>query len=96
MTHIEDPQLKNLFVEIDERAQKKLDDAQRGLPERLGDVMEQFVRQVGENKARQLQARLDQADLTSDEEADLLKAHFQVKLQEHQLTQQEESAPKDG
>ncbi|MEC9094394.1 MAG: DNA primase [Planctomycetota bacterium] len=96
LTHIEDPQLKNLFVEIDERAQKKLEDAQRGLPERLGDVMEQFGKQVGENKARQLQARLDQAGLTSDEEADLLKAHFQVKLQEHQLIQQEKTAPKDG
>ena len=34
--------------------------------------------------------------VASDEEADLLKAHFEMKLQEHQLNQQEESAPKDG
>lgn len=96
LTHIEDPQLKNLFVEIDERAQVKLEDAQRSLPERLRDVLDRFAKQAGENKTRQLQARLDQPDLTSDEEADLLKAHFQMKLREHQLTKQEESAPKDG
>ncbi|MEE2639554.1 MAG: DNA primase [Planctomycetota bacterium] len=96
LTHIEDPQLKSLLVEIDERAQKKLADAQRSLPERLEDVLELFHRQEDENRARQLQARLDQAKVASDEEADLLKAHFEMKLQEHQLNQQEESAPKDG
>ena len=96
LTHIEDPKLKNLFVEIDLRAQQKLEDAQRSLSERMEDVLEIFAKQAGVQKARQYQARLNQTDVTSDEEAELLKAHFEMKLQEHQLTQQEDSAPKDG
>lgn len=96
LAHIDDPALKNLLVEIDERAQKKLTDAQRTLQERLEDVLQLFDRQKRENQARQLQARLNQVDPSSDEEADLLKQHFQLKVQQHQLPPQEESAPKDG
>lgn len=97
LTHIEDPQLKNLLVEIDERAQRKLDDAQRDLAERLEDVLQVFAKQESEEKSRRIQARLNQTDLTSDEEAEALEAHFAMKLQEHQLNRnQEESAPKDG
>lgn len=96
LTHIEDPKLKSLFVEVDERAHKKLKDAQRSLQERLEDVVEAFAKQIGLQKSRQWQARLNQTDLSSEEEADVLKAHFELKLEQHQLTKQEDSAPKDG
>lgn len=96
LTTIEDPGLKNILVEIDERAQNKLEESQRTLSERLEDVIDQFAKQINENKARQVQARLNQADVSSDEEIDLLRSHFQMKLQEHQLENQEEIAPKDG
>lgn len=97
MTHLEDPEIKNLLAEIDGRAQKKHVDSQISPRERLSDVVERFTRMVTENKARQVQARLDQPNLSDNEEADLLKAHFEMKLHEHRLThQQEDSAPKDG
>lgn len=95
LTHIEDPGLKNLFVEIDDRAQKKLGESQRDLDQRLKDVFESFAKQETEIKSRQFQARLNQAKLSDDEEADLLSSHFQMKLQQHQINQ-ENPAPKDG
>jgi DNA primase len=91
LAEMEDPQLKHLFVELDERAQSKEGFASEDAPARLRHLVSDIRYRSQAAERRRQQAALEQRSVDEQEEIDLLR-----KLYEQQRQRQGLSAPTDG
>ncbi len=96
MTHIENPALKNILVELDERAKNKSSDTAEQVQLWTDNVIHAFDREVNEIERRQTLASLDQSQLSYQEELDALQLIIQQKKKQHELNQHGVPAPTDG
>lgn len=96
MTHLENPLMKNVLVELDQRSRNKKEDGNVDQEVWLEDVIRAFDRQDNEKQRRKVLATLDQAELSDGEEIDALQQIIKQKQRETELNQHGLSAPTDG
>ena len=91
LTEIDDPQLKSLFVSLDERAIEKEKHVQEDAAARLSWLIDHLRSRREADQGRAQQAALEQRNLGEDEELDLLQ-----QLVEQERKRQGIPAPTDG
>jgi DNA primase len=91
LSDLEDPQLKNLFVDIDEQATSKEEEAQEDATTRLRRLLDGILDRQHETSRRELVAGLEQRQFEDQEELDVLK-----QLHEEERRRQGIPAPTDG
>ncbi len=91
LSDLEDPQLKNLFVEIDERATSKEEAAQEDAATRLRRLLDGIRDRQQESSRRELVAGLEKRQFKDDEELDVLQ-----QLVAEERRRQGIPAPTDG
>ncbi len=91
LSDLEDPQLKNLFVEIDERATSKEEAAQEDAATRLRRLLDGILDRQTESSRRELVAGLEQRQFEDQEELDVLRQLVEEERRRHGIP-----APTDG
>jgi len=91
LSDLEDPRLKNLFVEIDEQATSKEESAQEDAAIRLRRLLDGILDRQHESSRRELLAGLEQHQFQDQEELDVLQ-----RLVEQERKRQGIPAPTDG
>ena len=91
MTQLEDARLKNLLVELDERAHEKAELVQVDAPIRLRGLIDAFSENEKEPARREQLATLEEQTLDEQEQLDILQ-----QLIQHERNRQGISAPTDG
>ena len=91
LSDLEDPKLKHLFVEIDEQATSKEEEAQEDAAIRLRRLLDGISDRQHESSRRELVAGLEQRQFEDQEELDVLK-----KLHEEEQRRHGIPAPTDG
>ena len=91
LSELEDPQLKNLFVEIDEQATSKEEEAQEDAATRLRRLLDGISDRQYEASGRELVAGLEKSQFKEQEETDVLN-----QLLEEKRRRQGIPAPTDG
>ena len=91
LTALEDPRLKNIWVEVDERAHAKAEDAQKDARSRLQGLIDDFRYALQAKDRGQELAALEEKRLSEQEERDALE-----KLIAQERDRQGISAPTDG
>lgn len=91
LSDLEDPQLKNLFVEIDEQATSKEEEAQEDAATRLRRLLDGILDRQTESSGRELVAGLEQRQFEDQEELDVLNQLLKEKQRRQGIP-----APTDG
>jgi hypothetical protein len=88
---VEDSQLKNLLVQLDERAARKAAKALHDSATQMRSVIDAFLRKHDEHLLRQTEAALEQQMYNHEEEADVLKQMIEAKRRQQGII-----APTEG
>lgn len=91
LSELEDPQLKNLLVQLDERAAAKAEQVQQDAPSRLQGLIRDFQQRQTEQQRRARMAALEDRSFDEKEELNVLQ-----QLIEQERSRQGISAPTDG
>jgi DNA primase len=91
LSELEDPRLKSLLVECDERAHDKEQHARVPAEQRLETLIEEFERGANERNQRAKLNALEQKKMDSNEENDFLRSFLAHEQQRHGI-----SSPTDG
>lgn len=91
LSDLEDPQLKNLFVEIDEQATSKEEAAQEDAATRLRRLLDGILDRQSESSHRELVAGLEQRQFEDQEELEVLNQLLKEKQRRQGIP-----APTDG
>ena len=96
LSALEDPRLKHVLVELDERAQAKEEHASQAAPARLRHLIDDLRDRFDASQRRERLAALEQGTLTDEEEKRVLEQLFQQKLRQQRIKRQGVPAPTDG
>jgi DNA primase len=96
LSELEEPSLKHLLVELDERAQSKEEFASEDAAVRLRQLIDRIRYRDEASERDACLAQLEQNRLDEEEEAKVLQQLFEKKLAEQKMKRQGSPAPTDG
>jgi len=96
LSELEDPALKSLLVELDERAHSKEEFACEDASGRLRQLIDDLQYRHQASEREECLAALDRQHLNEEEEKETLQKLFEQKLHEQKIKRQGISAPTDG